>query len=104
MKLLLILLSALCLLGSRSVAAPRPNIVLVIMDDMGYCDLSCHGSPFIKTPHLDALHASGVRLTDFHVAPMCSPTRGQLLTGRDALRNGASIIASSRMMVRASPA
>jgi arylsulfatase len=82
-------------------AAPRPNVVLVMMDDMGYGDLSCHGSPFIKTPQLDALHASAVRLTDFHVAPMCSPTRGQLLTGRDALRNGASIIASSRMMVRA---
>lgn len=82
-------------------AAPRPNVVLVMMDDLGYGDLSCHGSPFIRTPHLDALHASGVRLTDFHVAPMCSPTRGQLLTGRDALSNGASIIASSRMMVRA---
>ena len=82
-------------------AAPRPNVVLVMMDDLGHGDLSCHGSPFIQTPHLDALHASAVRLTDFHVAPMCSPTRGQLLTGRDALRNGASIIASSRMMVRA---
>lgn len=81
-------------------AAPRPHVVLVMMDDLGYGDLGCHGSPFIKTPHLDALHATGVRLTDFHAAPMCSPTRGQLLTGRDALRNGASIIASSRMMVR----
>lgn len=101
MRLLLILLSALGLLGSRTVAAPRPNIVLVMVDDMGYGDLSCHGSPFIRTPHLDALHATGVRLTDFHVAPMCSPTRGQLLTGRDALRNGSSVVASSRMMVRA---
>jgi arylsulfatase len=82
-------------------AAPRPNVVLVMMDDLGYGDLGCHGSPFIQTPHLDALHATGVRLADFHVAPMCSPTRGQLLTGRDALRNGASIIASSRLMVRA---
>jgi arylsulfatase A-like enzyme len=72
-----------------------------MFDDMGFGDLSPHGSPFIKTPHLDALHGSGARLTDFHVAPMCSPTRGQLLTGRDALRNGSSIVASSRMMVRA---
>ena len=75
-----------------AVAGPGPNVVLVMMDDMGYGDLSCHGSPFIQTPHLDSLHASAVRLTDFHVAPMCSPTRGQLLTGRDALRNGSSII------------
>jgi arylsulfatase len=81
--------------------AVPPNIVLVMIDDMGYGDLSCHGSPFIRTPHLDGLHRTGVRLTDFHVAPMCSPTRGQLLTGRDALRNGSSVIASSRMMVRA---
>lgn len=83
------------------VAAPaRPNVLIVMLDDVGYGDLSCHGSPFVRTPHLDALHASAVRLTDFHVAPMCSPTRGQLLTGLDALRNGASVIASSRMMVR----
>ncbi len=78
----------------------RPNVLLVMLDDVGYGDFSCHGSPFIKTPHFDALHDSGVRLTDFHVAPMCSPTRGQLLTGLDAFRNGASVIASSRMMVR----
>lgn len=100
MKFILILPLALCILGDRVAAAPHANVLLVMMDDLGYGDLSCHGSPFIKTPHLDALHASGVRLTDFHVAPMCSPTRGQLLTGQDALRNGASIIASSRMMVR----
>jgi arylsulfatase A-like enzyme len=84
-----------------AVLADRPNVVVVMIDDMGYGDLSCHGSPFVRTPHLDALHATGVRLVDFHVAPMCSPTRGQLLTGRDALRNGSSIIAGSRMMVRA---
>jgi arylsulfatase len=76
-------------------------VVIVVMDDMGYGDLSCHGSPHIKTPNLDALYASAMRFTDFHVAPMCSPTRGQLLTGLDAMRNGSTIVASSRMMVRA---
>jgi arylsulfatase len=81
--------------------APRPNVLLVVMDDMGYGDLSCHGSPHIATPHLDALYASAMRLTDFHVAPMCSPTRGQLLTGLDAMRNGSTVVAGSRMMVRA---
>lgn len=79
----------------------RPNLVLVMIDDMGYGDLTCHGSPHVATPRLDGLHASSVRLTDFHVAPMCSPTRGQLLTGLDAMRNGSTIVASSRMMVRA---
>ncbi|MCU0959342.1 MAG: arylsulfatase [Pirellulaceae bacterium] len=82
-------------------AALRPNVLLVVMDDMGYGDLSCHGSPHVRTPHLDGLYASAMRLTDFHVAPMCSPTRGQLLTGLDAMRNGSTIVASSRMMVRA---
>jgi arylsulfatase A-like enzyme len=87
--------------GSLAVpAAKRPNLVILVMDDMGYGDLSCLGSPHIRTPNLDRLYAEGVRLTDFHVAPMCSPTRGQLLTGRDAMRNGSTIIASSRMMVR----
>ena len=87
---------------AESKAEPsRPNIVIVMIDDMGYGDLSCHGSPHIETPCLDTLHASSVRLTDFHVAPMCSPTRGQLLTGVDAMRNGSTIVASSRMMVRA---
>ncbi len=87
--------------ATGSARAVPPNVVLLMIDDMGYGDLSCHGSPFVRTPNLDALHAAGVRLTDFHVAPMCSPTRGQLLTGRDALRNGSSVIAGSRMMVRA---
>ena len=81
--------------------APYPNVLIVVMDDMGHGDLSCHGSPHIKTPNLDALYASAMRLTDFHVAPMCSPTRGQLLTGLDAMRNGSTLVASSRMMVRA---
>ncbi|MBX3420397.1 MAG: arylsulfatase [Pirellulaceae bacterium] len=79
---------------------PPPNVVLVMIDDMGYGDIGCHGSPFIATPSLDRLHSSSIRLTNFHAAPMCSPTRGQLLTGLDAMRNGSSIVASSRMLVR----
>src|SRR5262245_58091442 len=60
----------------------RPNIVFVLTDDQGYGDLSCHGNPILKTPHLDRLHAEGVRFTDFHVSPTCSPPRSALLTGR----------------------
>ena len=50
-------------------SADAPNVILVITDDQGYGDLSCHGNPILKTPHLDKLHADSVRLTDYHVAP-----------------------------------
>lgn len=80
--------------------ATRPNVVLILTDDQGYGDLSCHGNPVLKTPHLDRLHAESVRLTNFHVAPMCTPTRGQLLTGCDALRNGAMNVSSGRTLLR----
>ncbi len=69
-------------------------------DDQGYGDLSCHGNPILKTPHLDRLHKESVRLTDFHGAPMCTPTRGQLMTGVDALRNGAMNVSSGRTFLR----
>ncbi len=78
----------------------RPNVIILLTDDQGYGDLSCHGNPVLKTPNLDKLHSQSVRLTDFHVAPMCTPTRGQLLTGMDALRNGASSVSAGRSFVR----
>ena len=62
--------------------AVRPNVVLVMTDDQGYGDLACLGNPWIDSPNIDRLHADSVRLTDFHVSPMCSPTRAALLTGR----------------------
>src|SRR5271169_2560952 len=80
--------------------AARPNIILILIDDQGYGDFSCHGNPVLKTPNLDRLHSESVRFTDFHVAPMCSPTRGQLMTGLDSLRNGASSVTAGRMFVR----
>ena len=76
----------------------KPNVVIVMTDDQGYGDLSCHGNPVLQTPHLDRLHGRSVRLTDFHVAPMCTPTRGQLMTGRDALDNGATFVNRRSMM------
>jgi arylsulfatase len=84
---------------SRSSGRP-PNVIIVLTDDQGYGDLSCHGNPVLKTPVLDRLHAESVRLTDFHVAPMCTPTRGQILTGRDALANGAMNVSSGRTLLR----
>ena len=63
-------------------AAGKPNILLIIADDMGYSDLGCFGGE-IKTPNLDALAARGLRATNFYVGPTCSPTRSMLLTGCD---------------------
>ena len=79
----------------------HPNVILIMVDDQGYGDLSAHGNPVLKTPSLDQLHAESVRFTDFHVAPMCSPTRGQLITGRDAMKNGCTAVCQGRSMVRA---
>jgi arylsulfatase len=67
---------------------PRPNIIFVLTDDQGYGDLSCHGNPILKTPNLDRLHDEGVRFTDCHVSPTCSPTRAALMTGRHEFKNG----------------
>ena len=81
-------------------ASTRPNIIFVLTDDQGYGDLSCTGNPFLKTPMLDRLHSESVRLSDFHVAPMCTPTRGELMTGYDALRNGATFVCMGRSLLR----
>jgi arylsulfatase A-like enzyme len=67
----------------------RPNIILIVGDDMGYGDIGVHGSRDIPTPHLDALAAAGVRCTSGYVSgPYCSPTRAGLLTGRYQTRFG----------------
>jgi arylsulfatase len=78
----------------------RPNVVLVLTDDQGYGDLSCHGNPVLKTPNLDKLYAESTRFTDYHVAPMCTPTRGELLTGKQAFRNGAVFVCQGKSMIR----
>lgn len=67
-----------------------PNVIFVLTDDQGYGDLSCHGNPVIQTPCIDRLQAQSVRFTDFHVAPVCTPTRGELMTGLDALHGTAA--------------
>ena len=70
--------------------AARPNIIVILTDDQGFGDLSCHGNPVLKTPNLDRLHDEGVRFTHFHVSPTCSPTRAALLTGKHEMRSGIS--------------
>jgi arylsulfatase A-like enzyme len=85
---------------TAATAKSKPNVIIVLTDDQGYGDFSCHGNPVLKTPNLDKLHAESIRLTDFHVAPMCTPTRGQLLTGRHCLVNGAMNVSSGRTLLR----
>ncbi len=85
--------------GLTAIAQPRPNVILIMTDDQGYGDLSCHGNPVLKTPHLDQLHSQSVCLTDFHVSPFCTPTRAALLTGRYPARTGAYRTSSGRTML-----
>ena len=87
----------LLLLGITAFAADRPNILLIVGDDMGYADVGFHGCKDIPTPHLDALAASGVRFTNGYVTgPYCSPTRAALLTGRHQSRFGHEFNPSGR--------
>lgn len=80
--------------------AKQPNVLLVITDDQGYGDLSCHGNPIIDTPNLDRLHGESIRLTNYHVDPTCSPTRSALMTGRYSTRTGVWHTIAGRSMMR----
>ncbi|MEY2879223.1 MAG: hypothetical protein RLZZ15_1603 [Verrucomicrobiota bacterium] len=84
----LVAAAAVSLRAADTLAGARPNIVFILTDDQGYGDISAHGNPILKTPHLDRLHREGVRFTDFHVSPTCSPTRSALHTGRHEFKNG----------------
>ena len=78
----------------RPDAKGKPNVVIVLADDLGFADLGCYGSE-IATPHVDALAARGLRYTNFHVTPMCSPTRAALLTGLNPHAVGVGHVAHS---------
>lgn len=73
---------------ASAAASKAPNIILILTDDQGYGDISAHGNPILRTPHLDRLRSESVRFADFHVSPTCAPTRSALLTGRHEFRNG----------------
>jgi arylsulfatase A len=86
---LLLLALAGCAGGARGPAAAPPNVVVILADDLGYGDLACFGHPVIRTPNLDRLAAQGWRFTDgYAAAPVCSPSRAGLLTGRTPSRLG----------------
>jgi arylsulfatase len=93
-------ITSLLFLLSITLLSGRPNVLVIMTDDQGYPEISAHGNPVLQTPNLDRLHGQSLRLSDYHVAPMCTPTRGQLLTGLDAARNGAVNVSSGRALLR----
>jgi len=84
-SILSFLLFGLALAGA--VAEERPNIVLIMADDMGYESLSVNGSESCKSPHLDQLAESGVRFVNGFANPICTPSRVKLMTGQYNVRN-----------------
>ena len=80
MKTKYLLLSLLCIFPLLGLAAKRPNVIIVMADDMGWSDIGCYGSE-IETPNLDRLAKNGLRFTQFYNTGRCCPTRASLLTG-----------------------
>lgn len=95
---LLALLSLTRLLAAAS--ATRPNVLVVLTEDRGLGHFSGGGNPVLKTPALDRLREEAMRFSDFHSAPMSTPTRGQLMTEKDAARNGATSVTGGRSFIR----
>jgi len=95
-----ILVTFILLFCNQLFGQTKPNVVIVMTDDQGYGEMSCHGNPVLKTPHIDNLAEHSTQFSDFHVSPMCAPTRGQLLTGLDAVKNGCVNVSSGRGLLR----
>jgi len=97
--------TALSLLGCTrlfaKVVSKRPNFLFLFADDLGYGDLGCYGHPFMKTPNLDRLAEQGMKFTDFYApAPICSPSRAAILTGRFPYRLGVYHLAGNNVHLR----
>lgn len=86
--ILSLLLLSLCLLGCQSTPSPSPpNVVFILVDDLGWKDLGCYGSSFYETPNLDAFAKEGMRFTDaYSSCPVCSPSRASIMTGKASTR------------------
>ena len=87
--------------AAAGLAGRRPNIVMIMPDDVSYGGWSCYGGS-LKTPHVDDLYKRGLRLESFHVSPTCSPTRASLLTGRQEFYSGVThtIVLRDRMSLK----
>ncbi|MBP8258229.1 MAG: sulfatase [Verrucomicrobia bacterium] len=91
MKAIPLILACLFCAAALDAASPppKPNIIVILADDLGYGDLGCYGHPTIRTPHLDRMAAEGMRFTDFYsAAEVCTPSRAALMTGRYPIRSG----------------
>jgi arylsulfatase A-like enzyme len=89
MKAILTVLASLVVLHSTHAAQPRPNLLFILADDLGWRDPGCYGSTFNETPHLDRLAREGLRFTQAYTAgAVCSPTRGSIMTGKVPVRTG----------------
>ena len=89
---------ALGLVSSTSQTADKPNIVLIMCDDLGWGDVGFNGNKVIRTPHLDAMAKAGMKFNRFYAAaPVCSPTRGSCITGRHPFRYGIPFANSGHM-------
>jgi len=101
-KMLFLLFIFALLLGNMKYARAetKPNVVIVMTDDQGYGEMSCHGNPVLNTPNIDLLSEQSTQFSNFHVYPMCAPTRGSLLTGMDPARNGCVNVSSGRALLR----
>jgi arylsulfatase A-like enzyme len=88
MKTITAFLATLILLGSCASAADKPNVILFLVDDMGWMDCGAQGSKYYETPRIDAFAKTAMRFTDAYAQPLCSPTRASLLTGQYNARHG----------------
>ena len=105
-KFLLMILAFGVSLGSMAQKNIHPNVILIITDDQGYGDLGISGNSQIKTPFIDRFAQQSLQFNDFHVSPVCAPTRSSLMTGRYSLRtgirdtyNGGATMASSEITI-----
>ncbi len=100
--LLLAFASFIPLTGMTATESSKPNIILVMPDDVGYGDYACLGNPIMRTPSVDAFKKESLLFTQFHVSPTCAPTRSALMSGRHEFKNGVThtILERERMTLK----
>jgi arylsulfatase A len=82
---------AVAALAASAATATRPNLILILADDLGWADLACYGNTFNETPNIDRLAKQGARFTQFYAGPVCSPTRASIQSGQNQARVGITV-------------